>query len=726
MKNSIKNDIKIGVVGGALASGLFLSQNTNARLPSRDAFYTQNVGEKIDTVLNLRQKTKIYLSGSTQMYNIFLNKIKVEQKFDYQVGKENKVDLFEGKTNLQFVAYLSIGKDTVLKLVADPNCKLCAIDTLKIVNGNISIENKNGEILEENLKSILKVKKEGGIYKVEFGLEKEFNTAQDAYSLLNLVLSYGEVYERHLNAIIGEFKNQKIDFLAFKGKVKVLDPIYEPTTATDYLELNFVYSPQLDPPRFVSHNDSRLLNDYGYPFFYEGSVFHALDSAYYWACPLRVGIDTQYLGLAKKSIIRVGEQYNNIEDSYPNPWDHDSELMKKIKDMQYSKYSINSADYDTTKWIMLDLDSRGTWPGVYLRCPPIFANSPYFGKHFKYQDGTVVDLVYTQKNKANSFYFFQLWMKDSDLKTEYPPKFPYVYPKYRQPPPRDSIKYMIYYKHVTFIFSADRGKDGVYQWLADTVLVAKNEGYGAKSLNEEVFKWETGYKPKNIPFDSISANMISENKLALLVPSKKQILILDENPIYKTIARDGFVKYNNLYLPKDTLPAKVVEKIPFDGETSVNKNTFIVIQFNESIKFVSMEIYEDGQKKELGGWTLSNGDSTLTCWTKESLADNVKVTYVATVQDLDSNKTEVRGYFYTANPAGVELENSLKDLEFREVEIYDLNARLIRRFESGEKIDISNLPTGTYIIKIVKENGEKIIELLMDYKDYHWFQKLKD
>ncbi|MFN3910258.1 MAG: hypothetical protein ACK4J0_03445, partial [Candidatus Anstonellaceae archaeon] len=361
-------NLKNLAIGGltALAIGLN-SQNMNSRLPDKNAFYSQIIGgEKIDTTFNLGQNTKISLQGYTQMYNVYLNKINVKQKIDYESGKQNQVDLFEQNTNLKFNAYLSIGKDTVLKLVSDPLCKLCAIDTLTINGDRITIKNKRGEIIEENLQTLLTVKKEGKIYKIEFGFEKEFNKAEDVYQLLNMVLTYQEVYERHLNAIIGEFRAKKLEFDAHKGKWNGLRPIYEKVIAEQYLHLRFHIAPQID--HVIMDKNGFLVNIYGEMYMNDTGYQGEEDGNVWVSGPYqKFGELMSYLviGPLKEAIILVGEEYNGYETKYGVPIYHDHEnddpIVNKLESVMYFRFSRNSQDYDTTKWLMAN---AYPWPGI--------------------------------------------------------------------------------------------------------------------------------------------------------------------------------------------------------------------------------------------------------------------------------------------------------------------------------------------------------------------------
>lgn len=316
----------------------FASVETTSRLADKNAFYTQNLGDKVDRTINLGKNTTLTIYGSTRFYNIFINKIKVEQKFDYEIGKENKVDLFEQNTNLKFTAYLSIGKDTVLKLVSDPNCKLCAIDTLVLKPGKTTITNKKGEIIEENLETVLSVKKEGKFYKVTFGLEKDFNSPEDAYTLFNLVLSYGEVYERHLNAIVGEFKKQKIDFLAFKGKMNGLYEIFEPASAEEYLYSYFYNAPELNYYYEGGYGDM-LINEN----FIESHGWVEIANFYNTSTPLVQPAE---------GFIRVGEQYNNLANELVDHY-RDETKRQYVSDMAYARYKNKDPRIhlkDTSDW----------------------------------------------------------------------------------------------------------------------------------------------------------------------------------------------------------------------------------------------------------------------------------------------------------------------------------------------------------------------------------------
>ncbi|MEM3361943.1 MAG: T9SS type A sorting domain-containing protein [Candidatus Anstonellaceae archaeon] len=699
INKNIKNIVAGGIIATALVSG------ANARLPDKNAFYTQNLGENIDTILTYKNNTKITLQGSTHFFNIFINKIKIEQSFDYEVGKENKIDLFDANTNLKFTAYLSIGKDTVLKLVSDPNCKLCAIDTLKISGEKQNIYNKKGEIIEENLQTILSVKKDSKnskLYHVIFGFEKEFNSAEDVYSLLNLVLSYAEVYERHLNAVVGEFRREKIDFLAYRGKDQGLTPIYEPASATDYLFLEVITAPSLYNFKILGYGENYMTT--------EGMNGSTWIAPPYYSVGSTMAIET--IGPLKEFIIKVGEEYNNLEGQFTLDWEdtdeyHRTEKRKKVEDMVYYRFSKNSQKYDTTKWIMYKIDISYPWPGVYPRAPP---ESYYFGKGVRWRGGMGRDLYGLMQNPYNSFYFFQsyIYSRGPPKAGEYPPPRS-EWPEGITPPPIDSVANYFHSVWKTTIFSANRAKDGVYEWL-NSIVVKEIERYYMFDDKDNPIRWWVREKSDTLLRGDSLTHLLPQNKFKILFPNKKQIIILDDNPTYKTIARDGFVKFNSLWLPKDTIAARVVGKIPTDGETSVSKKTFITIQFNEPIKVIEMNVWEDGKIKE-GSWTLTNQDSTVVWWAKDDFLDNSKITYKLVVEDGDSNKTEVGGVFYIENPAVVgELKKDKLDVEFKkELIIYDLMGRVVARFKAEEEINLENIPTGCYIIK---KDGEIIKKFL--------------
>ncbi len=676
----------------------FASTSATSRLPAKDAFYTQNLGQDSTVIKQLGKNTQLTLKVKTQMYNVLVEKLTIKQKFDYEAGNENKVDLFEQKTNLGFSAYLSVGKDTILRLISNPLDKYCAIDTLTINGDKINIKDKRGNIIEENLQTLLKVKKEGKIYKVEFGFEKEFNIAEDVYKLINLYLNYGEVYQRNLNAIVGEFKKQPLNFLA--QRTEKYPPVYEPVSMDEYLHLKFFYDPKLENNSQLYGEDYMLL-----PYWV---ISDEPPKIYNWISMSGVVADFE-IGTPKEAVIRVGEKYNYLEDTRH---DHNDIYEEEIKEMVYIKFSKNYSYYDTTKWKRSDINVSYPWPGVYIRAPPpVFF---YFVRFFPYRPGAVTQgpIYFTSSNNANTFYFYQKVLKLTSPPNPYPPAEPPYYP--RPPPPLDSVKYFVYFEQKTFIFYANRAKDGVYKW-EDSAIVATRRNIITETIdgtNNAVWG-DRDYVPRKIPLDSVPYYIIPDNKLSVIFPSRKEIIILDENPAYLTIARDCFIKANNLYVPKDSVPARVIRKEPSDGESGVSPKTYITVKFNEPVRAERLVVKENGREKE-GSFTMLDDDSTLVWWPRDLFMVNSKVDYKFEVVDSDTNLTVVEGYFYTEDPSGVEeserVYESIGDLVFaEEARLYDVMGRELIVLRRDEPADIPLLSRGVYFVRVDKSKYHKLI-----------------
>lgn len=690
MKNKLNKKINSAVkklattLGlGTLAFNLF-SPKVQSRLPDPKAFYTQDLSGKIDTTLALGPNTKIQLKGSTHMFDIYIDTIRVKQKFNYEVGKDNKIDLFEANTNLKFSAYLNIGKDTLLTLISNPLDRLVAIDTIKINGKRITIKDKVGRVLEEDLKTILNVKKiDKNKYDIEFGFEKYLgNSPISTLKLLNLILNYTEAYERHLNVIIGRFKNDPIQIPAYKGKNAGLDAVFEPVDFKDRIEFDIVYAPKFENDREIYGDDLTSKN------------IKRTDLPRRWAFispKWPPGTGAMEWGHAKKIIVRVGEEYNKIELDYEEierTWD--KKLIERIADMGYIIFSkIDGKAFEC------DYHRTYPWPGVWIRGPP----SPGFFFVSSTAYYFIPKQLLRKFDTYNAFTFMQIY-----------------YEKYNPPTglatDTSSQEVRVYQKRdkAFFLFGAIRGEDGVYRWIDTTVRIYIRDILDVTNLND-LKTIEYKIDTTLIPLDSVpiytTSGVFEYNKLKVEFPDKerKTVIIWDENPVYKTIARDGFIKVNSLYAQKDTIKAELIKSIPFNGETGVDKKTYITLVFNEKLleDRVSWEVKENGELKE-GGYVFNN-DSTISWFGKEFFNLDSKIDWKVEVYDIDTNKTIATGYFYTQNPAKVEQESQ----EFLgPAKLYDLLGRVIKTYDKEEKIDLEQLkqlPLGTYVIAI--ENKEK-------------------
>lgn len=377
------------------------------------------------------------------------------------------------------------------------------------------------------------------------------------------------------------------------------------------------------------------------------------------------------LGPTREILIKVGEEYNNREDDFTWYHDHWSQDLENKIAQQGAIIFKNYPD----KVFGLEGKTAYPWPGVYIRAPP---EGFFYLIAGAYNGGSINFRYLKPKLECNGFTFSQIW------------KERYAQPQKDTTNLGDLIRELRYF----FIFGADRGSDNTYRWLDSAKLVRQEwlifsgPPYG-KLLAEDTL---------SMPIDSVANYMIEKNKLRIeFLADRKTIIIWDENPKYKTIARDGYIKYNNIYIPKDTVKAKLLYSIPADGETGVATNTFITMKFSEPLVYELTKgmVLEEGYYKE-GNFTLTNDDSVLVWWGKDLFKANARVEWTFEVYDRDTNQTVVSGHFYTVNPAGVEEEAK----EEGPAVVIDVLGRVVRRYEVGEAIDPEQkgLPSGVYII----------------------------
>ncbi|MCX8163755.1 MAG: hypothetical protein N3D10_04365, partial [Candidatus Micrarchaeota archaeon] len=235
---------------------------------------------------------------------------------------------------------------------------------------------------------------------------------------------------RHLNAIIGEFRKDKLEFLAYEGKNQGLTPIYEPRSVEDRLHLSFIHAPYLDTIIIV--NNTRL-NPYGDRLVMQNDPERGLNWTFIDYYSIGPTMEPARIFPITEAFIKVGEQYNDFEFNSNNPLDHADEQRERQKEsVLYVRFKRNSQDYKNTNWIMCDINSGYPWPGFWLRAPPrIF----FFGKYFKYLAGgsSVPAIVKINKN-ANSFYFYQFWREKYDGYPDVEGKIPRFIPPPSAPP----------------------------------------------------------------------------------------------------------------------------------------------------------------------------------------------------------------------------------------------------------------------------------------------------
>ena len=90
------------------------------------------------------------------------------------------------------------------------------------------------------------------------------------------------------------------------------------------------------------------------------------------------------------------------------------------------------------------------------------------------------------------------------------------------------------------------------------------------------------------------------------------------------------------------------------------------------------------------------------------LIDNLKLTGVEKTLSVDSNQLNKNAVSFYPNPASdyITIKNAQK------ISIIDMNGRLVKEANAIEKVDVSSLVKGIYLVKLVSENNTQISKLI--------------
>ena len=115
-------------------------------------------------------------------------------------------------------------------------------------------------------------------------------------------------------------------------------------------------------------------------------------------------------------------------------------------------------------------------------------------------------------------------------------------------------------------------------------------------------------------------------------------------------------------------------------------------------------LFEDEQGEEKGIAWVGNGYNT---FTQKSGIIYFYLNHDGTVGTNESD-IEVRPYIFYPNPATNLLHMQFSsDVLPKQVEFYDLQGRLVgRQDKTFESVDMSQLPAGTYTMRVTLENGK--------------------
>lgn len=134
----------------------------------------------------------------------------------------------------------------------------------------------------------------------------------------------------------------------------------------------------------------------------------------------------------------------------------------------------------------------------------------------------------------------------------------------------------------------------------------------------------------------------------------------------------------------------------------VNMPTHHLCQYNYSI----FDEDNDGVKIAIAGFTSFFDDST-TPYTYTDELFYLSLTEEGTV-GMNEKGIEVRPYCFYPNPVKEQLLMQFSpDVQPVQIELYDLQGRLVRtQSKAFESIDMSQLPTGTYTMRVTLEDGK--------------------
>ena len=83
--------------------------------------------------------------------------------------------------------------------------------------------------------------------------------------------------------------------------------------------------------------------------------------------------------------------------------------------------------------------------------------------------------------------------------------------------------------------------------------------------------------------------------------------------------------------------------------------------------------------------------------------------------NIDENQDFVRPYVYYPNPVQDKLHLQFSpDVTPKQIELHDLQGRLLRiQRDSMESIDVEGLPSGTYTMRVILEDGKSFVDKIL-------------
>jgi hypothetical protein len=143
-------------------------------------------------------------------------------------------------------------------------------------------------------------------------------------------------------------------------------------------------------------------------------------------------------------------------------------------------------------------------------------------------------------------------------------------------------------------------------------------------------------------------------------------------------------------------------------------NRFTVTKTDANTNIIWSRFYEDNEHVFQPCSVMATSDEgclvTGRCWTLDQTEAKLFVLKFFADGSLSVSEKEsfVRPFTYYPNPAKEQLHMQFSpDVQPKQIELYDLQGRLVRtQSKAFENIDMSQLPVGTYTLRVTLEDGK--------------------
>ena len=676
-----------------------------------------------------RPSFNIRIKGIGKDFNIYLDSIYISKQFYYEIGKDNKTRIFGDSIHYgNRIERIDSTKNPIFKVflgrktTSDPwylNLsridKNSYIDSIKFgPDGKlILIKDREGNQIEKDVggyftaKEIAKNK-----YLIEITLFRGFNPSLELEEnkfnklILNLGFYVGELYTKHENAIVctmepplGKIRIFDYPTMSFKDttistavlRAKIITEYVDTAVIRVYREIEknpqswYKYMNGWNGPTYTLPDGSKGIGGGGY-FAYQEIMTYASGVS-----------NTQ-----KEVVFPVDKAFDHIEENREDPVRKYVRCFARYKYPGYSTPQFSYKAPDTAAYYLNGTWAGKRWPGICTRFPP----------------GSIQNYTVLSDSFWISFGFGRYWVSSGDGEQ-------FVYSDSYQNSPLTTIK---------------DANDFGFSILARNLKTGKSLGFkilipAIKDNNGWRFRYDSALVRKGSildltnPSDSVVNSMIKIGDKVVVDKGEKiynaktgeigyplywswrfsekgdSLIIYDENKLYKFNERELFLSFENWnnYTFVDTTKPFAIEFIPKIGQEDVDTNVFIKVKWSEKINPYKIEslVYEyknEENRKIETGYILENEDSTAVLWPLNgAFSNNSKIVYKLAVEDLNKNQGTAEGYFYTKKLNLEVREEDILNLT-NEIKIYDLLGRVVRVFKPEEKINLENLPAGTYII----------------------------